>query len=182
MHSIYKTVCAVIYLNCSHLSIWIQKMRCCMYVRTPFRAGVRELPFEAFCSVSWYIIATWHHCDWFGCRLFGIKSPLWIKLTYWQYVLQGQTLVKNTSCVIDSLFNMNQGSRNLVRCSRKSLCYSHIALIKTGVCPGACQISLNDVGPCSLQIHLPCDWPSTAWDFSEQETENGSWSYNHNIT
>ena len=24
--------------------------------------------------------------------------------------------------------------------------------------------------------NLPCDWPSTAWAYSEQETENGPWS------
>ena len=23
--------------------------------------------------------------------------------------------------------------------------------------------------------YLPCDWPSTAWAYSEQETENGPW-------
>ena len=24
--------------------------------------------------------------------------------------------------------------------------------------------------------NLPCDWPSTAWAYSEQETENGPWT------
>ena len=29
----------------------------------------------------------------------------------------------------------------------------------------------------------PCHWPSTAWAYSEQETENGSWSIlNHYLT
>ena len=27
--------------------------------------------------------------------------------------------------------------------------------------------------------NLPCDWPRTAWAYSEQETENGPRSYNH---
>ena len=36
--------------------------------------------------------------------------------------------------------------------------------------------------------NLPCDWPSTAWAYSEQETENGPWSSTaistmiHNLT
>ena len=25
--------------------------------------------------------------------------------------------------------------------------------------------------------NLPCDWPSTAWAYSEQETDNGPWSF-----
>ena len=27
--------------------------------------------------------------------------------------------------------------------------------------------------------NLPCDWPSTAWAYSEQETENGPWSMSY---
>ena len=43
------------------------------------------------------------------------------------------------------------------------------------------SLARSKLRPCSANhrpgywCNLPCDWPSTAWAYSEQETENGPW-------
>ena len=61
---------------------------------------------------------------------------------------------------------------------------THIALLHKHAKTRACFLSLaqSKLRLCSANhrtgywSNLPCDWPSTAWAYSEQETENGPWS------
>ena len=59
----------------------------------------------------------------------------------------------------------NLSSRRYLRARFLSLARSKLRLCSANHRPG-------------YWSNLPCDWPNTAWAYSEQETENGPWSTN----
>ena len=62
----------------------------------------------------------------------------------------------------------------------QSICFTRMKSKIPG--PVFCLLLKSKLRLCSANhrpgywSNLPCDWPSTAWAYSEQETENGPWS------